>query len=338
MTDWLGIPALLFGAMILGFGACAADSRTPASESANESGTDSSNPPTVDLLTLTGLKPPWAMTRPISTARFYMDRSKSMAGYVRESGGPLDDFAGTLGRALLQHDLRSISGAGFGTRVEQGREIGSPAEALEWEANAATTCLVSPINAQRTASKKGGSLLVLMTDGVVSASGGSCGAKCADSDEVSCVAQALFEYLQAGNGLWVIGVRVPYTGQYYPALRPGSFSVASAQRPIYLWIGGPNAQVGRAIAERMVKWAIDRQPSLDHMAIEVWPGHWDESRAIAPRGSTWSPWSARLAAEAIAGWSTTDDTELTEITKTLGFERLWVDLLTRLESIRRTLR
>jgi hypothetical protein len=262
-----------------------------------------------------------------------------MAGYVRESGGPLDDLAGTLSSALLQQEFGSISGAGFGASVvEEAREIAGPAEALGWEANAATTCLASPINAERAASKKGRALFLLMTDGVASAAGGSCGVTCAAGDDVTCVAQALYEYLQAGNGLWVVGVRVPFAGQYYTALRPGSLSVTSAQRPIYVWIGGPNAKVGRATAERLAKWAVDRQPALDHIAIEVWPGHWSGSRAVPPGSLTWSPWSAQVATQAIAGWSTTDDTKLAAITKTLGFERFWVHLLRRVELVRGTLR
>src|SRR5205807_1634483 len=122
MTGRHGIPAFLFCAMLLGFGACATDSRTPAAEPANRGGTDSTNPPTTDLLTLTGLKPPGALTRPISNVRFYMDRSRSMAGYVRESSGPLDDLAGALSPALLHQGLGTLSGVGFGVRVEQRRE------------------------------------------------------------------------------------------------------------------------------------------------------------------------------------------------------------------------
>jgi hypothetical protein len=262
-----------------------------------------------------------------------------MAGYVREDGGPLEDLAETLGRALLQHNLASLSGAAFGTRVEQPRSIAGVAEALDWEASAPTTCLAGPIGVERAASKTRAALFVLITDGVVAPSAGTCGAKCADADQASCVGQALFEYLQSGNGLWVTGVRIPYAGHYYTARESAPLAVPFARRPIYVWIGGPNVEVGRAVTEWLVEWAVNRQPPLDHVAIEIWPGRWDEPvRVEAPRRSTLTAWSAQHATDAIARWSTTDDTDVKEITKTLGFEPLWGQLIGRLDSIRRTLR
>jgi hypothetical protein len=262
-----------------------------------------------------------------------------MAGYAREAGGPLHDLVAALGSALAQQKVGTIHGAGFGTSVETAREITGLAEALTWEATAETRCLASPIDAERAASKKGRALFLLMTDGVASSTGGSCGAMCkADAGgDVMCIAEALYEYLQAGNGLWVVGVRVPFAGEYHTVFRPGSLKVSSAQRPIYVWIGGPNARLGRATAERLVKWAVDRQPALDHIALEVWPGNWSGSRTPPPGASTWSPWSAQAATEAIVQWSTTDDTKPAAITATLEFERLWAHLLRRLEVIRSTM-
>jgi hypothetical protein len=291
-----------------------------------------------DLFRLTGLRPPSALNRPVSTARFYMDRSTSMGNYLRESNGALHAFAATLGEVLRQHEFAGITGAGFGLRVEQSRGIAAPSDVLDWQSNAPARCLASPMVAERAASRKTAALFVLITDGVLSPTARTCEARCPDGDEIGCVGQALFEYLQAGNGLWVIGVRVPYSGEYRAAAGSGSFTVASARRPIYAWIGGPNAQVGRAAAEQLVKWAVERQPPLDHIALEVWPGHWDDATATPSRRSTWIPWSAQSAVDAIEAWSTADDSSPTEIGRTLGFEPLWVALLRRLESIRRTLR
>jgi hypothetical protein len=341
--------ALAFLGATLGVGACASDKGPSQSQSADpgpsvaDTYQDARDPENAkaaraQLLSMTGLKPPSALTKRLSSARLYVDRSRSMAGYQREAGGPLQELVATLGSALSQQKLAGLAGIGFGARVESPRDIAAPAETLDWEANADAACLVNPLSAERTSSAKSPALFILMTDDVVPPNGGRCVARCPDGDEIGCVAQGLYEYLQGGNGLWVFGVRVPYHGDYYPAARQGPLAVASAQRPIYLWIGGPNARVGRATAERLVKWAVERQPRVDHIAIEIWPGHWnDDPPSPGAARSTFNPWSAQSAASAIAAWSTEDDATVADISKTLGFEPLWTQMLRRLESIRRTL-
>jgi hypothetical protein len=341
MTGRRGLPSLaIVGAAVLALGGCTADSQKPAPQAASATGgpADPPDQAPIDLLAMSGLKRPEALAQAISAARLYLDRSKSLAGYAGESGGPLDDLTQALGRALLQQNVRRIYAGGFGANVEEQREVRLADESLAWEADAPRTCLATPVDAERSATGKARSLLLVVTDDVVSPTGRACAAKCRDVEDVGCVGDALFEYLKAGNGLWVFGVRVPYTGRYEAAVGTASFSVASLQRPIYVWIGGANAAVGRSVTERLVKWAMGRRPALDHIALEVWPGYWDEPRGAPSRDSTFSPWSVRSAAEAIAGWSTTDDAQPADMTKTLGFEPVWGNLMTRLESIRRTLR
>src|SRR5436190_2114122 len=70
-----------------------ADSKVPGSGSAQA---QTSSP------VVRNLRAPWEMTEPLATTHFYVDRSASMAGYVRQPGSPLSDFAVTLRSVLFQ--------------------------------------------------------------------------------------------------------------------------------------------------------------------------------------------------------------------------------------------
>jgi hypothetical protein len=229
-----------------------------------------------------------------------VDLSASMKGYSRQRGSALLGFAEGIKEALYLEGIHEIHGAGFGKALEPTRPLNGIVETLSWPAVQADTCLPLPLLHELGAAADAAEppLLLILTDGVASVTSKACGSSCAQGSDMTCVSDALQEFLRAGNALWVIGLRVPFSGRYYP--ETGSKRILevrqSTSRPIYLWMGSPDLAAGRRIAANLAAWAAAR--SLDVLAVEAWPGRWQGSGPAQPSGGRWQRGAFR-ASEAL---------------------------------------
>jgi hypothetical protein len=211
-----------------------------------------------------------------SNVRVYVDLSGSMQGYQRSSGGPLHGMLAACKEEMYAEGLFEIQAAGFADTVDAFCGVSGLISVLDWKANRGRTCLAAPWAKERRLADRhqDQAMTVVVTDGVASATNGSCGSNCASGGDVTCVAEAMRDYIKCGNGLWVVGIKVPFRGAYYPEQgTAGRLDIAEqVQRPIYLWIGTSNVATGRAVASRLAQRM--RAKNTPVMAWEVWPGSW----------------------------------------------------------------
>jgi hypothetical protein len=218
------------------------------------------------------LRAPWELARKEKSAVLFSDNSVSMAGYDRGAKSELRLLLNALELQMLVSGIDRFQSATFAEQVGTVGEASGVAGMLSSPLTGVKTCLASPWDAQ------GNGFRVILTDSVPSAGateGNSCSCPVADPTNVNCVARAIVGFAQRGNGVWVIGVRATFTGKYYPELPPRTAFVPSnpVRRPVYIWIGGPNAEQGRRIVASTLQ-AIAAQGVKDAFAMEVWPGKW----------------------------------------------------------------
>jgi hypothetical protein len=199
-----------------------------------------------------------------------------MAAYDRSAKSELRRLLNALELQLLVSGIDHFQNATFAEDVSTVTDATGVNSMLSTSPVGLTTCLASPWNLETSG------LRVILTDGVPSA-GGTQGKSCScagtDPTNVNCIARAMLRFAQQGNGIWVIGVKATFAGKYYPELSPRvPFSTSQAvRRPIYIWLGGPNAQQGRRIVAGTVE-AMASQGLKDVIAFEVWPGKWSGIR------------------------------------------------------------
>jgi hypothetical protein len=154
-------------------------------------------------------------------------------------------------------------------------------EVLNAKFDAGSTCLAAPWRAP------GPGIRFVLTDGVPSAvdslaRSGSCSCPASDPTNVNCIARALVEFIQAGNGIWLIGLRSSFTGTYYPEMPPRvAFAPRSpVLRPLYAWIGASDVEQGRQIA-RETFYSLQKA-GAEAFLLEIWPGRWMGAKPNAP--------------------------------------------------------
>lgn len=220
---------------------------------------------------------PANLRRPDSEVRFYVDLSGTMQGFDGENGGALFSWLASCKEALYSEGFYMIQAAGFADTVDAFRNITGLVEILDWTANRANTCLAAPYTHETALQRDGGdsALSLVLTDGVASAAGVACGQTCASGGDITCVAESARRYIELGHGLWVVGVKVPFHGPYYPEIgtvRELSVVDRAATRPIYLWIGSSDLAMGRRLA---AAFALNAGGvGVERLVFEVWPGAW----------------------------------------------------------------
>ena len=219
---------------------------------------------------------PWQLDRQPKLARVFVDVSGSMRGFSRSPSSPLANVARRMRWWLFSEGVTSFEGAGFGTSVDLLRPISGIEEALGWPTTRDDTCLGLPFDTARRPPTSNGppALVIAITDGVASARGHACGKSCSAGNDIACVAASMRDYVLAGNGLWVVGFRTPFSGAYPPADGGHAVMVKSAQRPIYFLIGSPSLAVGRSLVKHLREWAAGAGVGIETLALEVWPGEW----------------------------------------------------------------
>jgi hypothetical protein len=257
---------------------------SPQSQQSESSVVAQATPLVADAPARPALPSPARLAAVDTETRIYVDLSGSMQGYERTSGGALYGLLAACKEELYAEGFFDLKAAGFADSVDALHGVSGLVTVLDWKADRARTCLASPLLTEvKLASRgRGDALSVVITDGVASATEGSCGGNCAAGGDVTCVAESVREYVKAGNGLWIIGLKVPFRGAYYP--EQGTIDriavTASVSRPIYLWIGTSNVAAGRHVVQSLaLRMAAKRHQVL---AYEVWPGSWTGKE----------PWSA----------------------------------------------
>jgi hypothetical protein len=242
-------------------------------------------------------RPPWELDTTPNAARVYVDLSGSMQGYQRGPESPLQSLGRELKASLVAGGVSQFDAVGFGTSLDQPVDGATLLEALAWQANRPDTCLKLPIAEELRIFESSGHqtrrVTLVVTDGVASANTvGACGKECSTTSDQTCLASSIRDYIHAGFAFFVLGVRVPFRGTFYPA-EGGAITVEPAvQRPIYIWIGSPSAQLGRQVVADLLAWARGR--GLQSIALDVWPGVWtgpeldsvSSSAALAPPQGT----------------------------------------------------
>lgn len=245
--------------------------------------TSASPAPAAPLATL---RPPWQLRQPVQQVRLYVDLSASMQGYVRTPGSPLHTLLREIDAGLFEQDVAGSQPVafGFGGSLDAPRATGGLTDVLGWKATRAESCLALPLRAE--AARTDAALALVVTDGVADSGASACGQSCAAGSDTTCVAEALYAYLASGHGLWVVGLRTPFSGKYFSAQSGATLRVAPAGRPIYLWIGSPNVATGRALVQRAaakLTQALGSARANDVLVFEVWPGTWRGTGAPAQR-------------------------------------------------------
>jgi hypothetical protein len=232
--------------------------------------------------------PPWRLTRSVEAARVHIDLSASMQGFDRRKTGPFYGAMLHLKDALVKEGIPNLYGSGFGTDVGSPVSMAGPVELLGLPASEKNTCLARPLESYAQVPPADSPLLIIVTDGVTSAAQGACGKNCAQGSDAACVASALTTLARKGRGIWLVGLRLPFAGQYYPEQGGRSFRVLQGtNRPLYLWIVSPDFRVGRRVAAAMAAWARNSLAADRVLAAEVWPGQWLGYRVADQPPSGW---------------------------------------------------
>lgn len=236
-----------------------------------------------------GLLPPWRLTGKVTAATVFIDLSASMQGFGREKSGPFAAMMSRLKGFLLKEGVSDISGAGFGAKAETPKSLGGPVELLSLPAREANTCLAGPIESTAGSDLSMTKALIIITDGVASATAGACGRACSAGNDVACVAKALADVAQRGQAIWLVGLRMPFEGSYYPELGAHPFAAPQGTlRPIYLWILSPDLEMGRHLTSALRTWGQTYRGEGNVIAAEVWPGNWLGYRVAEQPKMGWS--------------------------------------------------
>lgn len=255
-------------------------------------------PPTGELVLRGTMVPEWRVEARSEWARVYFDVSGSMRGYVGERGfARRDDTAGQLHARLLrrlkdilvQAGALNLEAARFGTKVARPERVSGFGQfgdsALYGEPD---TDLAAAVKHALDWERKGIALVV--TDGVASvskdressASGPSSAGRCTAGSDSACVALRMRELVATGRGLWIVGLRMPFSGEYWseeggPSAKPGTNlgHVTVPDRPLYVWVASADVAQGRAIVQALVEFGASAQPRVETLAVEIGPGAWE---------------------------------------------------------------
>jgi len=272
---------------------------------------------------------PTTLTHSAERARVYVDTSASMRG-----------FAGSMQFQALLSELKTIlvDAHVVTFEVAEVSDKASPPRPVdgfeEFESDkpfhGKETYLPAAIDDAAASANE--DVIIVLTDGVVSLSRSRTTTQpqtalgCAAGSDVTCLALDISNYIAAGHGFWVIGIRMPFHGPYFveqggPHLPQDAVIYESKQavhghtprrrdthghvallipqgtfprRPLYLWIGAPRVEQGRAIARALQDFA--RRQALDSFGLEVAPGAWggwlvdfESAHRIAPADVTFCP-------------------------------------------------
>lgn len=293
LTD-LRVAAGLFTALLLVSGGCGKGSPTPEAGSGSSSvATDSVSAlpgpleQLLDRLPSSDLMAPWQMDKPVNVAHVYIDLSGSMRGFSRQTGSPTHRLAQEVRAAFFKQGISRTLGAGFGESVEGLRDVAGMVETIGWPASETSTCLSLPLQdeVELLSSGENPALLLVVSDGVASATKSGCGANCEEGNDVACIAGSALRYVRRGMGLWVVALKLPFAGYYYPeACEGSSIAVPSGtSRPLFLWIGSPNFEVGEEVVEELLEWGNTQ--GYETLGVRVWPGSW--SGFVPAQGGKW---------------------------------------------------
>jgi hypothetical protein len=212
-----------------------------------------------------------------------------MKGFDRRKNGPLYAAISHLKDFVVREGVARLTGSGFGTTVGSPAPLAGPTELLALSASEKNTCLALPLEVHAQTASVDSTLLIIVTDGVASAERGACGKSCAEGSDVACVASALANLAHEGLGLWVVGLRLPFQGRYFPEQGGAAFEVPQgSSRPLYLWIVSPDWRLGHGVTRAMATWARSSLPADRILAVEVWPGRWRGYRVADQPPQRWS--------------------------------------------------
>jgi len=232
------------------------------------------------------LRPPWELSETPATARAFVDCSASMSGFQRSPGLPFYELCDWLKSQLYQVGIYEIQGCRFGSTVARCAPIAGLRETVDWPRDESETCLPLVFRhhlEQDTVSGGSKALLLVLTDGVISTKRSQCAAGCEGGNDVSCLAEAVSDFVCRGYGFWMVGLRVPFDGTYYPesgGAKPYRTS-AVRRRPMYCWIGSADVETGRAVTSGLIAWAARQKPPIETLPVEVWPGDWSAGWRLA---------------------------------------------------------
>jgi len=225
---------------------------------------------------------PWALSRSTNRARVYLDTSMSMRGFVKanEFGQLLENLKYVLvGADINRFELAEVAeNVGSLQKAAQFKDFANPRLYDGRETNLKA--------ALGDATKWNAGEILVLTDGIVSLSkpenlgpSGSSALSCGAGSDAACIAASVAEYVGHGNGFWIIGMRLPYTGPYYveepgPGCHRGQVLKGPFPlHPFYVWVGSPSLSQGRKVVKALLDFASARK--LAAVAIEAAPGRWN---------------------------------------------------------------
>jgi hypothetical protein len=126
----------------------------------------------------------------------------------------------------------------------------------------------------------GPSLALLITDGVMSlqSNHGKAGSllDCERGSDVECLAVKMGKVIQAGRGVWILGLRSAFRGTLYSErLKVGGGRLGEASlpnRPFYVWVISDHPASGRRLVERLFQRISEHPDGQRSFALELSPG------------------------------------------------------------------
>ncbi|HEX3530735.1 MAG TPA: hypothetical protein VH988_27030 [Thermoanaerobaculia bacterium] len=126
----------------------------------------------------------------------------------------------------------------------------------------------------------GPSLALVITDGVMSLQTSQGKTRslldCQRGSDVECLAVKMGKLIQAGRGVWVLGLRSAFRGTLYSErLKAGGGSLGDVNltnRPFYLWVITDHPASGRRLIERLFQRISEHPDGQRSFALELAPG------------------------------------------------------------------
>ncbi len=224
-----------------------------------------------------------AGTSPPREARIYLDGSASMKGFAGQGDRFSSVLTGLRG-ALLDVGVDSSQLARVGERIEFLQHSGGFDQLDQKSFYSRSETDLGAVLDSELRRPSGPSLAILITDGVMSlqANQGKAGQllPCERGSDIECLAVKMGKLIQAGRGVWILGLRSAFHGTLYSErLKVGGGSlgeVSITDRPFYLWVITDHPASGRRLIERLFQ-RISAQPDGQRsFVLELAPGdiHW----------------------------------------------------------------
>lgn len=239
--------------------------------------------------TAKALLAPWEMQAKSTTLRVYIDVSASMRGFPAASH--YVDLLRALKSIAFDAELLDYEVSTFGSKVNPPQRVasfepyGNPALYTDTDTN-----LGLMLHHASTWDSDG--VIIVVTDGVASTraptvagdpSKTPSAGQCAAGSDVVCLAYGIADLVASGLGFWIVGITLPFTGDYWIEEGPKrgqKIRPAPPERNLYYWIGARNVIQGRKLAEAIEKRVREMLPTSNPMVLEVAPGTW--SRWMVP--------------------------------------------------------